>query len=120
MCFSGTSSRAGSSNAGEVMILDQEVDIIADVGNRLVPFEVKYRPPGSIKLKGLIEFCGERKVELGYVITHDLTDFGEVPVKAKLPNSRILKIPAPLACYWLGKSEIENTQDMEPSRLPMG
>lgn len=90
---------------------DQEVDIIADMENRLVPFEVKYRPPDSIELKSLIQFCLEKQVDLGYVITRDLTDFGEALVKAQLAESRILRIPAPLACYWLGRMEIENTQN---------
>lgn len=84
-----------------------EVDIIADMGGRLVPFEVKYRnsDTGLGQLRGLVEFCKERKVKHGYVITKDTADFGVIAV----PESeiRLLKIPAPLACYWLGESELQ-------------
>jgi len=82
---------------------DEEVDIISDLGNRLVPFEVKYRSGGSIDLKALEAFCRERHLDLGYVITRDMEDFGVI----RRPSYALLKIPAPLACYWLGRSEIE-------------
>jgi len=85
----------------------QEVDIIADIGGRLVPFEVKYQGEkvDAGHLKGLGEFCRERKIQRGYVITKDAADFGilSLPVGAQA-----LKIPAPLACYWLGRSELES------------
>lgn len=87
----------------------QEVDIIAEVEGRLVPFEVKYRnqATGWGELKGMVEFCTERKVTLGYVVTKEPEDFGvmerEMEAGATL---QVVKIPAPLACYWLGKSEI--------------
>lgn len=89
---------------------DHEVDIIAEVEGRLVPFEVKYRNQTTdwSDLKGMVEFCNKKNVELGYVITKEMTDFG---VSERLLDSggmlSILKVPAPLACYWLGKSEIE-------------
>lgn len=89
---------------------DHEVDMIAEVEGRLVPFEVKYRnqATGWSDLKGMVEFCGQKKVDLGYVITKEMADFGvmerEMESGVKL---RLLKMPAPLACYWLGKSEIE-------------
>jgi len=83
-----------------------EVDIIADVNGQLIPFEVKYR--GNIVpsyYKGLLQFCQEKKVERGYLITKDFTDFTVSVVPDR--NTRILQIPAPLACYWLGRSELE-------------
>jgi uncharacterized protein len=90
---------------------DHEVDIIATLGGRLVPFEVKYRrkATGWAELKGMLEFCSARNVALGYVITQDNEDFGLMERAATAGESalQILKIPAPLACYWLGKSEIE-------------
>lgn len=89
---------------------EREVDIIADLDGRLVPFEVKYRSPqhtGLGDLKGLIEFCAEKKVERGYVITRDLSDFQTLDVNRDGAQCRFLKIPAPLACYWLGRSELE-------------
>jgi len=39
-----------------------------------------------------------------YVITRNMEDFGVIPLTGD--NSiQALKIPAPLACYWLGESE---------------
>ncbi|MGH8455105.1 MAG: ATP-binding protein, partial [Nevskiales bacterium] len=91
---------------------DREVDIIASVEGRLVPFEVKYRAQatGLGELKGMQEFCAERKVDRGYVITKDITDFSVLPLGEAGGDARILKIPAPLACYWLGRSEVETAE----------
>lgn len=89
---------------------DREVDIIADLSGRLVPFEVKYRAPqhtGLGDLKGLVYFCAEHKIETGYVITREMTDFQVMEIDREPVKSRLLKIPAPLACYWLGRSELE-------------
>ncbi len=88
----------------------REVDIIADLESRLVPFEVKYRAPrhtGLGDLKGMIEFCASQTINVGYVITRDMADFQAMPHSAAAPQTRLLKIPAPLACYWLGRSEFE-------------
>lgn len=57
-------------------------------------------------LKGLIQFCQECKVSRGYVITGDAADFGVLPLSTS-EDIKALKIPAPLACYWLGRSEVE-------------
>jgi predicted AAA+ superfamily ATPase len=87
-----------------------EVDIIADLGNRLVPFEVKYRSPrhtGVSELSGLVEFCADHNVSQGYVITRDMEDFGLLSEVREASQAKLLKIPAPLACYWLGRSELE-------------
>ena len=85
-----------------------EVDVIADTGDRLTPFEVKYRATatGVGELKGLIEFCEDRKVSRAYVITKDIRDFGVLPLSAVDGGALALKIPAALACYWLGRSEL--------------
>jgi len=88
---------------------DLEVDIIANLNERLVPFEVKYRGPqqtGAGHLKGMIEFCTERHVDQGYVITRDLNDFQILKAGDPKNPKILLKIPAALACYWLGRSEI--------------
>jgi predicted AAA+ superfamily ATPase len=90
---------------------DREVDIIADLDGQLVPFEVKYRGAahtGVGDLKGMMEFCATHGVERGYVITRELTDFGVHAVERGSTRTRLLKIPAPLACYWLGRSELES------------
>jgi predicted AAA+ superfamily ATPase len=88
---------------------DQEVDIIASVEGRLVPFEVKYRSQatGAEDLKGLEQFCGDHKVDRGYVITKDINDFSVMPLVRAAASARVAKIPAPLACYWLGLLEVE-------------
>jgi predicted AAA+ superfamily ATPase len=86
-----------------------EVDAIADVGGRLTPFEVKYRATdtGAGSLKGLAEFCETRKVDRAYVITKDIRDFSVLPLPTGSAGTLALKVPAPLACYWLGRSEVE-------------
>jgi hypothetical protein len=83
-----------------------EVDILADVNFRLIPFEVKYSrsPVRESDLKGLRLLCEEKEIPRGYVITRDISDFGTVTFPGKAETS-ILKIPAPLACYWLSRSE---------------
>ena len=88
---------------------DEEVDIIASMEGRYVPFEVKYRSQstGAGDLKGMEQFCAERKVDRGYVITKDMADFSVMPLMRAAANARIVKIPAPLACYWLGRLEVE-------------
>jgi predicted AAA+ superfamily ATPase len=93
----------------------QEVDVIADVAGRLVPFEVKYRSPRHTTLadlKGMVAFCAEQQTAPAYVVTREITDFAVLP----LPEGRggLLKIPAALACYWLGRSELEQATKGEP------
>ncbi|HSG39959.1 MAG TPA: ATP-binding protein, partial [Thermoanaerobaculia bacterium] len=83
-----------------------EVDILAEVNLRLIPFEVKYSrsPVLESDLKGLRLLCAEKEIPRGYVITRQISDFGVVTFPGKVEAS-ILKIPAPLACYWLSRSE---------------
>lgn len=89
---------------------DLEVDLIAEAGGRLVPFEVKYQDaePTPRKLKGLRLFLEEKKVQHGYVITQRWEDFGIIETTSARKgherdplNAQILAIPAPLACLWL-------------------
>jgi predicted AAA+ superfamily ATPase len=88
---------------------DEEVDIVADMQGRLVPFEVKYRSQktGLGELKGIAAFCAQKKVARGYVITRELSDFSILAVPDSPAHTRLLKMPAPLACYWLGQSELQ-------------
>lgn len=90
----------------------EEVDIVADVQGRLVPFEVKYshQHTGVGELKGLVAFCTEKKIPRGYVVTREMSDFSVLPLADTPAKTRILKIPAPLACYWLGQSELLSTR----------
>jgi len=89
---------------------DLEVDLIAETGDRLVPFEVKYQDaePTARRLKGLRLFLEQRGVDHGYVITQRWEDFGVIETTSARKGharenltARILKIPAPLACLWL-------------------
>jgi len=86
---------------------DREVDLVAEVGGQLIPFEVKYRAQhtGLRDLKGLLELCQQKSIDRGYVVTKSLDDFGAIK---ELPdtNTRIMRIPAPLLCYWMGASEL--------------
>ena len=86
-----------------------EVDIIGDVGGRIVPFEVKYRAAsaGTSSLRGLIEFCAAKAIERAYVITRDMSDFGVIDLSSGSRRLTALRVPAPLACYWLGRSELD-------------
>lgn len=90
---------------------DHEVDLVAEVGGALIPFEVKYRAQhtGLRDLKGLLELCRQKSIDRGYVVTKSLDDFGAIK---ELPDTdaRIMRIPAPLLCYWMGKSELSLEQ----------
>ena len=85
-------------------VKDREVDIIAEFGDRVVPFEIKYRSKEhttSKDLRGIVDFCKERRPGLAYAITRDPADIETIAVD----GSTIIKIPAPLACYLLGRFE---------------
>jgi len=88
------------------------VDIIASVEGCHVPFEVKCRAQASEvgDLKGLQQFSADRKADRGYVITKDVNDFSVMPLVRAAAGARVVKIPAPLACYWLGRLEVEAAQ----------
>ncbi len=86
---------------------DREVDLVAEIGGQIIPFEVKYRAQhtGLRDLKGLLELCQQKNIDRAYVVTKSLDNFGVI---ADLPDmaTRILRIPAPLLCYWMGESEL--------------
>lgn len=85
---------------------EREVDLVAEVGGKVIPFEVKYRAQhtGSRDVKGFLALCGEKKAERGYLITKSLNDFG--PASFPGVSTAILRIPAPLLCYWIGQMEL--------------
>ena len=88
----------------------QEVDLVAEVGHRIIPFEVKYRAQhtGARDLKRLLALCQQKNLAQGYVITKSIDDFGllsSVPDK----NTTIMRLPASLLCYWLGAAELSST-----------
>lgn len=86
---------------------NREVDLIAEMGDLLIPFEVKYRSQhtGLRELRGLLEFCAQKHVERAYVVTKSLDDFGPIQELPSETLTRILRVPAPLLCYWMGESE---------------
>lgn len=85
---------------------DVEVDLVAEVGGELIPFEVKYRAQhtGIRELKGLLELCAQKNIERAYVVTKSLDDLGPLPGVPE--GTRVMRVPAPLLCYWIGASEI--------------
>lgn len=89
---------------------DHEVDLVAEVEGGIVPFEVKYRSKhtGLRDLKGLLELCSQKKIGRGYVITRALDDFG-IMDDAEIDGCKIMKLPAPLLCYWMGAAEVSGT-----------
>jgi len=97
---------------------DREVDIVAEVGGELIPFEVKYSG-GAVKAAGLLglrELCTQRSIPRAYVITREMDDFemctfARAAKSAPTPTTSILKIPAPLACYWLSQREQQEVAD---------
>ena len=84
---------------------DLEVDLVAETGEGLVPFEVKYRSQhtGLRDLKGLMALCEAKKIQQGYVVTKTPGNFG--PLATSEGSARIMQIPAALLCYWLGAAE---------------
>lgn len=84
----------------------QEIDIVADLGSVQIPFEIKYRAAPNIDLKPLMSFVQEKQPPRAYVLTRDVADFGK---HAGGPAGTIVvRLPAALACYWLGASEMRS------------
>lgn len=88
---------------------DLEVDLVAEIGNEIIPFEVKYRAQHTslADCQGLLEFCSKRDIKRGYIITKSTDDFAVIN-QADLNSPKILKIPAVLLCYFMGEMEIFN------------
>jgi len=88
-------------------VKDHEVDLVAEMGSQIIPFEVKYRSQrtGMRDLKGLLELCKAKNIEHAYVITKSLDDFGLLNTE-NVSKTKIMRIPAPLLCYWMGECEL--------------
>lgn len=89
---------------------NSEVDLVAELNNQIIPFEVKYRTQhtGIRELKELFELCQKKSIDHAYVITKSLNDFGPLN-NTGLKKTKIMRIPAPLLCYWLGSTELSFT-----------
>jgi len=85
-----------------------EVDLVAEAGTEIIPFEVKYRTrsPSATDLKGLLEMARSKPLERAYVVTKSVDDLGEI--EGFDTPLRIMRIPAPLLCYWMGSTELES------------
>ena len=82
---------------------DREVDFVMENGTEAIPLEIKYRAKAHTTpkdLRGLQEFCKERKPPRAYIITKEPDDIEMI----SLDTTEIFKIPAPLACYIIGFS----------------
>ncbi len=84
-----------------------EVDLVAEIENEIIPFEVKYRLQNNSlsDCKGLAEFCKEKSIKRGYIVTRSPEDF-EIINQDDPTKTPILKIPAALLCYFMGEMEI--------------
>ncbi len=90
-----------------------EVDFVAEVGDKIIPFEVKYRNTinRTAGLIGLKEFCAQKKIKHAYLISKMSEDFGSFTDDAN-EKTKIMQIPAALFCYWMGQSELENNKNI--------
>lgn len=93
---------------------DYEVDLVAEIGEQIIPFEVKYRTQdtGVRELKGLLELCQKKSIKRAYVVTKSLDDFGVFDSK-HFPNTKVMRIPAPLLCYWMGELEQSQSNSLD-------
>ena len=53
----------------------------------------------------------------GYVITKDVNNFNVMPLVRAAACPRVVKLPVPLDCYWLGLPEVEAAGG-QATRLP--
>lgn len=95
----------------------REVDLVAEIGQQLIPFEVKYRAQhtGARELKGLIELCAQKGIQRAYVVTKSLDDFGLMTGLQHTGKvaARVMRLPAPLLCYWMGASELNGSESQD-------
>jgi hypothetical protein len=65
--------------------------------------------------------CQAKRIARGYVVTKSLDDFGPmrglpIIVPESVPDAptvatQIMRIPAPLLCYWMGATEIPTDRE---------
>jgi predicted AAA+ superfamily ATPase len=87
----------------------REVDIVAEVGDKLIPFEVKYTqsPIEPHDLAGLRDLWKAKQVSRSYLITRNLSDLGPIGPSSsdEAFRSTVMRVPALLACLWLSQYE---------------
>lgn len=93
---------------------EREVDLVAEVDGQIIQFEVKYRAQhtGARELMGLFALCAQKQLARAYVVTKSLDDFGIMPtgLSSEEGSTQIMRIPAPLLCYWMGASELQQSR----------
>lgn len=84
----------------------REVDFVVESADGLMPFEVKYS--GTVQrddLRGLAAFCASRPAAQAYIIGRTPGDIGQSElVGSRGTATRLVRIPAALACLWLSPS----------------
>ncbi len=78
---------------------EKEVDFVLQTGDKLIPFEVKYRNQHTRNenLSGLLEFSKQNHVHRAVVFTKNMDDFRLETIN----DLTILHLPAALGCYML-------------------
>ena len=84
---------------------NQEVDLVFQRGEQVIPFEVKFRSQHTTRkaIPGMLEFLRQKKLQRGVVFTRQPSDFSLEHVD----DLTILRIPASLGCHLLGRQTAE-------------
>lgn len=87
---------------------DREVDLIYETPEYILPFEVKYvgKKIDIRDIQGLVNFSRSKSIINCFVLTKEHQDVGLIESSSQLTSSKFMRIPIPIFCYWLGKSEI--------------
>lgn len=81
-----------------------EVDVILNLPDQVIPFEVKYREAASLDAKGgLAVFCRTEGIDRGYLITKAEQEFGTTTLAGQ--DTRFMKVPAHIFCFVTGMAE---------------
>ena len=86
-------------------IKTKEVDLIVEMGDQLIPFEVKYQSHfvNENDVSALTEFCQRKPtMHIGYILTKAPQDIGLL----MNASAHLMRIPASLLCYWIGEAEL--------------
>ena len=85
---------------------EKEVDLIVEMGGTLIPFEVKYQSQHLQErdVPGLTDLCLQKpSIQQAYVLTKAPQDIGKMENAST--DTRFVRIPAALFCYWLGAAD---------------
>jgi hypothetical protein len=83
---------------------EREVDIVVRSPSYLFPVEVKYHTRSEIERDaGLVQFCQEHMVTLGYWITKQDNAISVEQIERS--DAKVLRLPAHIFCYLIGQAE---------------